>query len=111
MNNKDISNHIECSVLRNKAFMLLSSPWKVFILAEINTGMYRFGELKRYFCEISRVTLSKYLFELERDGLIIRKEYPAPPLKVEYILSEEGLTVLPIIEKLIDWGGVSTSSE
>ena len=41
---------------------------------------------------------------MEADGLIIRKEYPQIPPKVEYSLSEKGHSLLPIMESMCQWG-------
>lgn len=48
--------------------------------------------------------LSTQLKELESDNLIIRKEYPQVPPKVEYSLSERGLTIMPVLQCLCEWG-------
>lgn len=50
----------------------------------------RFNELRRYLKNVSDKTLSNNLKELEKDRLIIRKEYPQIPPKVEYSLSDRG---------------------
>ncbi|MBQ7688084.1 MAG: winged helix-turn-helix transcriptional regulator, partial [Clostridia bacterium] len=34
----------------------------------------------------------------------IRKEYPQVPPKVEYSLSEKGVSLIPIIDAMCDWG-------
>ena len=44
------------------------------------------------------------LKELENDGIIIRKEYPQIPPKVEYCLSKRGLSLMPILEEMCKWG-------
>lgn len=38
------------------------------------------------------------------DGLVIRREYPQIPPKVEYSLSEKGRSLLPIMESMCKWG-------
>lgn len=48
--------------------------------------------------------LSDTLKEMEADDLIIRKEYPQVPPKVEYSLSEKGKSLIPIIDAMCDWG-------
>ena len=48
--------------------------------------------------------LSAQLKELESNDLIIRKEYPQVPPKVEYSLSEKGLTLMPVLDALCHWG-------
>ena len=64
----------------------------------------RHNELKREIGTVSFKTLSLMLKELERDGLIIRKEYPQVPPKVEYRLSEKGRSLIPVLNALCDWG-------
>lgn len=48
--------------------------------------------------------LSSQLKELENFGLILRKEYPQIPPRVEYFLSKKGVTLLPILGMMYDWG-------
>ena len=64
----------------------------------------RFNEMRRYLKNVTDKTLSTNLKELERDGLIIRKEYPQIPPKVEYSLSEKGKSLMEVMDKLCTWG-------
>ena len=50
------------------------------------------------------ILLSPQLKELEADALVIRKEYPQVPPKVEYSLTQKAETLLPILEELCEWG-------
>ena len=43
------------------------------------------------------------LRELERDGLILRREYLEVPVRVEYAPTEDCRRLLPILEQLSDW--------
>jgi len=63
-----------------------------------------YGALKRNLAPITHKMLSTQLKELEKDGMIIRKEYPRVPPKVEYSLSDKGKTFVPIINAMCDWG-------
>lgn len=84
---------------------LISGKHKMVImycLMEYQT--VRFNELKRYLKKISDKTLSSNLKELEADQLIIRKEYPQIPPKVEYMLSERGRSLMNILDQLCVWG-------
>lgn len=49
-------------------------------------------------------TLTSTLKELEEDNIIIRKEYPQIPPRVEYSLSKKGETLIPILNMMCDWG-------
>lgn len=84
---------------------LISGKHKMVILyclMEFET--VRFNELKRYLKTISDKTLSTNLKELETDRLIIRKEYPQIPPKVEYSLSERGKSLMVVLDQLCVWG-------
>lgn len=64
----------------------------------------RYSEIKRTLGNITHKMLSETLKEMEHDDLIIRKEYPQVPPKVEYRLSEKGKSLIPILSAMCDWG-------
>lgn len=85
---------------------LINGKYKMVVLywlAEFKPVM-RFNELKRSIDTISFKTLSSTLKELEKDGLIIRNEYPQIPPKVEYSLSERGKSLIPVLDMMCEWG-------
>ena len=94
----------EAEFYANRIFPLLTTPWKVFLILNIGEHTIRFGSLKLCLQAVSRVTLTKYLHVLERDGFVQRIEYPAPPLRTEYSLTPMGLSLLPILQELAEWG-------
>ncbi len=63
----------------------------------------RFGELHRMIPDISQKMLASTLHTLEEDGIVHRKAYAQIPPKVEYSLTERGLSLLPHLNALIDW--------
>ena len=84
---------------------MIGGKWRLVILywlVEYDT--IRFNELQRKIGTITYKTLSTELKEMEADGLIIRREYPQIPPKVEYSLSEKGRSLLPIMEIMCKWG-------
>lgn len=89
----------------NYTMSLISGKHKMVILyCLMEFEVVRFNELKRYLKSISDKTLSINLKELEADRLIIRKEYPQIPPKVEYMLSERGKSLMKILDQLCAWG-------
>ena len=48
-------------------------------------------------------TLADALRELEQGGLVRRTEYLEVPVRVEYAITAEGKTLIPILEQLSDW--------
>lgn len=73
------------------------------ICALNNKGPIRYNQLKRNLDGISNTVLTKTLRELEEDGLVIRKEYMEVPVRVEYEITEECDSLIPILEQLSDW--------
>ena len=84
---------------------LIQGKYKMFILYTLmDFGVVRFNEMKRYIRGISFKTLSATLKELEADGLVHREEYPQIPPKVEYSLTEQGRSLIPILDQMCAWG-------
>lgn len=84
---------------------LISGKYKMVILyCLMEFKIVRFNELKRYLKNVTDKTLSNHLKELESDGLIIRKEYPQIPPKVEYSLSDRGKSLMDVLDQLCIWG-------
>lgn len=84
---------------------LVDGKWKLSILFYLwKNPVLRYSELKRALGNITHKMLSAQLKELEADNLIIRKEYPQVPPKVEYFLSERGLTLMPVLHSFCEWG-------
>lgn len=84
---------------------VLSGKYKMIILYWLEEfGIMRYSELKRTVGNITHKMLSDTLKEMEADELILRKEYPQVPPKVEYSLSEKGRSLIPIIDAMCAWG-------
>ncbi|MDN5107784.1 helix-turn-helix domain-containing protein [Aliarcobacter butzleri] len=84
---------------------LISGKWKMiilYLLAEYE--VIRYNELQRKIGSITYKMLSSQLKELEADKLIIRKEYPMIPPKVEYSLTQRGKSLIPILDAMCEWG-------
>ena len=64
----------------------------------------RYGELKKALVDITPKMLTTQLRDLESEGLIHRKVYPEVPPKVEYSITEYGMTLKPILEAMHEWG-------
>lgn len=104
-----IRNYIEEANFEETGFSytlsLISGKHKMVILyCLMEYETVRFNELKRYIKNISDKTLSMNLKELEKDCLIIRKEYPQIPPKVEYSLSDRGRSLMKVLDQLCVWG-------
>ena len=84
--------------------------YKMRILWELMRGPRRYGELRRSAIVAARgkpVTprvLSRELKELEKRGMIHRRQYPVIPPKVEYSLTDLGRSLIPVIKQIVKWG-------
>ncbi len=84
---------------------IIGGKWKPVILHHIgNSGIIRYGELRRKIPTINERVLSRQLRELERHHLIIRTVYKEKTLKVEYSMTTIGNELTPILNTLCDWG-------
>lgn len=84
---------------------VIGGKWKMIILyLLVDHEPVRYNELHRLVGAITYKTLSVQLKEMEADGLIVRREYPQIPPKVEYRLSEKGRSLHPIMEAMCYWG-------
>lgn len=83
---------------------LLGGKWKAVLMWELSEKTLRFNELTRLFPNATRKMLTQQLKEMERDGLIFRREYPQIPPKVEYSLTDFGRTFMPVLFSMNQWG-------
>lgn len=89
----------------NYAVSLIGGKWKMQILFWLwKYETMRYSEIKKALGSVTHKMLSTKLKELESDNLIIRHEYPGVPPKVEYYLSETGLSLMPVLQSICQWG-------
>lgn len=84
----------------------ISGKWSLLVLYTLNrNGMspMRFNQLRRAIPDISQKVLTTTLRTLETDGLICRKVFAEVPPRVEYSLTERALTLIPLVDSLINW--------
>ncbi|MFD0000548.1 winged helix-turn-helix transcriptional regulator [Nocardia sp. NPDC127526] len=83
---------------------LIGGKWKPVILAHLKEGVHRYGELRRRMPATSEKMLIQQLRELESDGFVRRTVYETVPPQVEYELTEEGWSLVPVLTALYEWG-------
>lgn len=104
-----IKDYIEKANFEDTGFYytlsLISGKYKMIILyCLMEFQVVRYNALKRYIKTISHKSLSSALKDLERDGLIERREYLQIPPKVEYSLTDKGRSLMKILDQLCIWG-------
>ena len=83
---------------------LIGSKRKLLILRNLMQRPWRFNELRRDLEDISQKVLTDSLRSMEEDGILTRTVYPEVPPRVEYVLSDLGQSLRPIIEAMAEWG-------
>lgn len=86
------------------ALDVVGGKWKALILWALSTGTQRFGDLKRMVPGVTEKMLIQQLRELEHDGIVSREIYPQVPPKVEYSLTELGVSLNAALVTLGTWG-------
>ncbi len=104
---------IRLSRLKDKTFhcekeltlSIIGGKWKMLILWHLGKeGTKRFSEIKALMPTITQRMLVNQLRELEEDKIVERKVYPVVPPKVEYSLTAQGVTLMPILDSMYEWG-------
>ncbi len=98
-----ITPRMNCAV--DATMSVIEGRWKTVILCKLYmNGPMRFNQLMKEIGGISPRILTKQLKEMESDGIIKRTSYPEIPPRVEYSITEKGLSLGPILKAMADWG-------
>ncbi|QMU70081.1 helix-turn-helix domain-containing protein [Streptacidiphilus sp. P02-A3a] len=83
---------------------VIGGKWATIVLAHLKEGVHRYGALRRKMPDVSEKVLVQRLRALEATGLIARRSDQGTPPRVEYRLTQEGLSLVPVLEALYTWG-------
>ncbi|HEY4083721.1 MAG TPA: helix-turn-helix domain-containing protein [Burkholderiaceae bacterium] len=86
----------------------LSDSWNVLILREAFYGSSRFDEFETSL-GIASNTLTRRLKDLVEAGLLEKRLYNDKPPRYEYVLTEKGRDMRPVILTLMAWGNKHAS--
>ena len=93
---------LECPL--RMTMSLIDSKWKSCILDELRHKAMRPSELHKVLPEASPRVLDLQLKELVEDGLVAKTIYPELPPRSEYSITELGMSLIPIIDAMLEWG-------
>lgn len=89
------------------ALARIGGKWKLRILWGLGqvpeNGGLRYGDLKEKIPGITDMMFSQSLKDLAAEGFIQRTQFQQIPPRVEYALTPEGISLLPVIAALYDW--------
>ena len=89
---------------------IIGERWTILILRDlILDGPRKFQDFLVSLSGISPNTLSARLKTLEESGIIERRFYEEHPPRAEYVLTEKGRDLRPVLRTLRDWGQKHTS--
>jgi DNA-binding HxlR family transcriptional regulator len=107
-------SHIEVSGLSCPAvrdvLSRVGDKWSILVVTVLQDGPRRFSDLKRTVEAISQRMLTLTLRGLERDGLVSRTVFPTIPPRVDYELTELGVTLLEPVLGLAKWAETNRTS-
>jgi DNA-binding HxlR family transcriptional regulator len=89
---------------------IIHGKYKLRILWDLQHGPRRYGDIRKGLSgtagwkAVTPRVLSRELKTLTEMGLLRRKEYKVVPAKVEYALSAEGRSLMPVIAVMHKWG-------
>ena len=81
----------------------IGDRWTVLVVGALGDDTERFSELKRRIEGISQKMLTQTLREMERDGLVTRTMYAQVPVRVDYRLTDAGLSLRGPLKALEEW--------
>lgn len=90
-----------CSIA--KALDVLGDPWTMLILRDCIIGATRFEQFTTRL-GIPRATLTARLAHLCEAGVLRRVEYQDAPPRYDYVLTDKGEALRPVIVTLLQWG-------
>ncbi|WP_288201067.1 helix-turn-helix domain-containing protein [uncultured Megasphaera sp.] len=85
---------------------VFGGKWKsrvICVLAE--KKILRYSEIRKEMTNITDAVLATTLKELIAYGIVNRKQYDEIPPRVEYSLTEKGVSVVPILQRICSWSG------
>ncbi|AST94105.1 MULTISPECIES: winged helix-turn-helix transcriptional regulator [Sutcliffiella] len=96
MNNKQICSRFE------QAMGFFSQRWTGLVIYQLMNGPQRFCSIESAIGISGRV-LSERLKDLESAGIVKREVFPETPVRIEYSLTEKGLSLQPIMKEIENW--------
>ena len=85
------------------ALEVVGERWSLLVVREIAMGSRRFTDIVRG-TGAPRDRISARLKALEDAGVVARVAYQSAPPRSEYVLTDAGRELLPVLDGLLGWG-------
>ena len=83
---------------------LLGDKWTLLVIRDLVLGKRRYQEFLSSPEAMASNILAERLKRLQTGGLIRRRIYQRNPLRYEYVLTQKGKALEPILEAILAWG-------
>jgi DNA-binding HxlR family transcriptional regulator len=93
--------HFNCSIAR--ALDVVGEWWTLLIVRDVFMGLRRFEAIQADL-GIARNILSDRLSSLVANGVLEKRRYQDHPERYEYVLTEMGRDLVPVLHSLMQWG-------
>lgn len=84
--------------------LMVGGKWKPYLINCMNRGFRRPSEFLRIIPGATKRVLAQQLNEMEEMGLVTKTLYAENPPRAEYELTETGISLLPVIRMMDEWG-------
>jgi DNA-binding HxlR family transcriptional regulator len=100
---KNPANPFDARCPSQAVLALIGSKWSMLLLCILSAGPVRSGELGRRAGGISQKVLTQTLRELERHGIVHRRDFAEMPPRVEYSLTPLGRSLARLVRRIEAW--------
>lgn len=99
---KKQEDDLDCGI--RVAFKIFGGKWKLCILAAIHEGVVRPADIQKIIPDASMRVIEMQLAELLFYGVVSKTTASTYPKKSEYALTSLGLSILPLLTQIDQWG-------
>ena len=87
----------------HKSVELIGKRWTGAILRAMRFGYVRFSDISDAIPGLHDRLLSERLKELEHEGVVARTVIPETPVRIEYHLTDKGVSLYATMDAIADW--------
>ena len=94
--------HQDCTLAR--ALEVVGERWSLLLVRDAFYGVRRFNDFLVHL-DIPRAVLTARLAALTEAGVLRKEAYQQSPPRYDYVLTDAGLELWPVVHGLAQWGG------
>lgn len=87
----------------SKALEIIGDKWSLLVIRDMCLGSKRYGDFQNAAEGIPTNILASRLRQLEQHGILEKQAYQSKPLRYEYLLTEKGADLLPVLQAMARW--------